>query len=99
LGLMAKISLLGQEKRNITPVILATNSSIKRILNSMGFADIFTIVDHLDVDLSNTRSLCCNDQNEMLVKERVIEAHKILMGLNQENAETFKNLVNMLEDS
>lgn len=32
LGLMAKISLLAQEKRNITPVILATNASIKRIL-------------------------------------------------------------------
>lgn len=99
LGLMAKISLLGQEKRNITPVILATNPGIKRILTSMGFTDIFTIVDHLDVDLSASRSLCCNDHDERLVKERVIEAHKILMGLNQQNAETFRNLVHMLEDN
>jgi anti-anti-sigma factor len=98
LGLMAKISLLGQDKRQITPVILATNSSIQRILTSMGFNDIFTIVDHLDSRLIPKQALCCGQQNETLVKERVIEAHKILMSLNQQNADTFKNLVKMLED-
>lgn len=99
LGLMAKISLLGQDKRQITPVILATNSSIQRILTSMGFNDIFTIVDHLDSQLIPKQALCCGQQNESVVKERVIEAHKILMSLNQQNAETFKNLVKMLEDN
>lgn len=99
LGLMAKISLLGQEKRQIVPVILATNSGINRILTSMGFHDIFTIVDHLDSRLVPNQSLCCEGQNETLVKERVIEAHKILMSLNQQNADTFKNLVKMLEES
>ncbi len=99
LGLMAKISLLGQDKRQITPVILATNSSIQRILTSMGFNDIFTIVDHLDSHLIPKQALCCGQQNELVVKERVIEAHKILMSLNQQNADTFKNLVKMLEDN
>jgi anti-anti-sigma factor len=98
LGLMAKISLLGQEKRNITPVILATSPGIKRVLTSMGFADIFSIVDRLDSQILNLHSLNCGEQNETLVKERVIEAHKILMSLNQQNAETFKNLVQMLEE-
>ncbi|MBK8186577.1 MAG: STAS domain-containing protein [Cellvibrio sp.] len=98
LGLMAKISLLSQDQRNITPVILATNSSIKRILNSMGFADIFSIVDKLDSSLIPSKSLCCDDQNAPMIKERVIEAHKILMSLNEQNADTFKNLVKMLEE-
>jgi anti-anti-sigma factor len=98
LGLMAKISLLSQEKRNITPVILANNSSIKRVLHSMGFADIFSIVDKLDSSLTPSRSLCCDDQNALVIKERVIEAHKILMSLNEQNADTFKNLVKMLEE-
>jgi len=98
LGLMAKISILGQEKRNITPVILATSAGMKRLLTSMGFADIFSIVDRLDSNMSNLHSLSCGEQNETLVKQRVIEAHKILMGLNQQNAETFKNLVKMLEE-
>lgn len=99
LGLMAKISLLAQEKRNIKPVILATNASIQRILETMGFADIFIIVDKLDIELSPDKKLTVIECDEKMVKEKVIEAHKILMGLNEQNRETFKNLVNMLENS
>jgi anti-anti-sigma factor len=99
LGLMAKISLLAQEKRNIVPVILATNASIKRILDTMGFADIFRIVSKLDVEIEPEKSLTTIECDEQVVKEKVLEAHKILMGLNERNHETFKNLVNMLENS
>ena len=99
LGLMAKISLLAQEKRNIKPVILATNASIQRILETMGFVDIFTIVDKLNIDLSPDKKLTVIECDENIVKEKVIEAHKILMGLNAQNHETFKSLVNMLENS
>jgi anti-anti-sigma factor len=99
LGLMAKISLLAQEKRGITPVILATNASIKRILQTMGFADIFTIVDKLEVDIAPEKPLTQIECGEQEVKEKVIEAHKILMGLNEQNHETFRNLVAMLENS
>jgi len=99
LGLMAKISLLAQEKRNVKPIILATNASIQRILETMGFADIFTIVDKLNIDLSTDKTLTVIECDENTVKEKVIEAHKILMGLNEKNHETFKNLVNMLENS
>ena len=98
LGLMAKISLLAQEKCNVTPVILATNASIKRILQTMGFADIFTIVDKLEVDMAPEKPLTAIECDEKEVKEKVIEAHKILMGLNEKNHETFHNLVTMLEN-
>lgn len=97
LGLMAKISLLAQEKRGITPLILATNASIQRILQTMGFADIFTIVDKLEVEFSPEKNLTAIECDENQVKEKVIEAHKILMGLNANNHETFRNLVAMLE--
>lgn len=97
LGLMAKISILGQERRGITPVILASNPSIQRILQTMGFGDIFTIVDKLDAPVLAEQPLNCINCNEQEVKEKVLEAHKILMGLNASNADTFRNLVNMLE--
>lgn len=99
LGLMAKISLLSQEKRNITPVILATNPSIKRILDTMGFADIFNIVSKLELDIEPENCLKAIECDEHEVKEKVLEAHRILMGLNEKNHETFKNLVTMLENS
>lgn len=99
LGLMAKISLLAQDKRGVVPVILATNASIKRILDTMGFADIFKIVDKLGAHIDPTKSLTAIECGEDVVKEKVLEAHKILMGLNAQNHETFRNLVAMLENS
>ena len=99
LGLMAKISLLAQDKRGVVPVILATNASINRILQTMGFADIFKIVDRLGAHIDPTKPLTVIECGEELVKEKVLEAHKILMGLNAQNHETFRNLVAMLEKS
>jgi len=99
LGLMAKISILAQEKRDIVPVILANNASIKRILDTMGFADIFKIVSRLNVEITPENCLKTIECDEHEVKEKVIEAHRILMGLNEKNHETFKNLVTMLENS
>ncbi|EIK45471.1 anti-anti-sigma factor [Cellvibrio sp. BR] len=98
LGLMAKISILGQERCGIVPVILASNPSIQRILQTMGFGDIFTIVDKLDAPMLSAQPLNCVNCDEQEVKEKVLEAHKILMGLNASNADTFRNLVNMLEN-
>ncbi len=98
LGLMAKISLLEQERFNLMPIVLATNAGIQRILQTMGFGDIFTIVDHLDSPSLAVKPLECAGGSEEQVKQRVLEAHQILMGLNKENAEAFRDLVNMLQN-
>jgi anti-anti-sigma factor len=94
LGLMAKISLQGQERHKVIP---STNASINRVLQTMGFHDIFTIVDELQTPVSPSRELTSDVNDEHQVKEKVLEAHKILMGLNRENRATFRNLVKMLE--
>ncbi len=99
LGLMAKISILGFEQHGVKPMVLSTNESINRILETMGFSDIFIIVDHLNEVIpvescAELKEECAPDD---VIKTKVIEAHKILMDLNQNNKETFTNLVNMLE--
>jgi hypothetical protein len=65
----------------------------------MGFADIFKIVNKLEVEIEPEKLLTAINCDEQEVKEKVLEAHKILMGLNEQNRETFKNLVTMLENS
>jgi anti-anti-sigma factor len=97
LGLMAKISLQGQDRHGVNPVVLSTNSSINRLLEIMGFHDIFTIVSELYTPLSPAQALTADVAEENLVKEKVLDAHKTLMGLNQNNRDTFCNLVKMLE--
>ena len=99
LGLMAKISILSQEHFQIMPIVLATNPSIQRILQTMGFADIFTIVDKLDAPVLAERELHCGGADEQAVKARVLEAHKILMSMNEKNADAFRDLVNMLQNN
>ncbi|MGD8175345.1 STAS domain-containing protein [Marinimicrobium sp. ARAG 43.8] len=98
LGLMAKIALQGNEERGITPVIYSNNDSINRLLYTMGFQEIFTLVTNLDAPVQPDQALPSGMQEELAVKNKVIEAHKILMGMNQENQETFRNLVKMLEE-
>ena len=98
LGLMAKIALQGNEERGITPVIYSNNDSINRLLYTMGFQEIFTLVTNLDAPVQPDQALPSGTQEELAVKNKVIEAHKILMGMNQENQETFRNLVKMLEE-
>jgi len=99
LGLMAKISLLGEERGGRYPVILSTNDSINRILDTMGFADIFTIVKDLRTPVQPTAALDPEPvDDEEQVKDKVIEAHRYLIQLNDANEQTFTNLVNMLEN-
>lgn len=99
LGLMAKISILSQEHFQVMPIVLATSPSIQRILQTMGFADIFTIVDKLDAPVLAERELHCGGCDEDEVKERVLEAHKILMSMNEKNAAAFRDLVTMLQSN
>ncbi|MDO3386964.1 STAS domain-containing protein [Gilvimarinus sp. SDUM040013] len=100
LGLMAKISILGEERVGARPLIFSPNESINRILDTMGFADIFIIVNELEKPIGVTQALASAGEqavDEAQVKTKVIEAHKMLMCLNKDNEKIFTDLVNMLE--
>jgi len=100
LGLLAKISLYDQQRFSIKPTIFSTNPSITKLLTSVGFSQIFNIETGFD---SHLEAIKCKELktsesgNEKKVREKVIEAHKILMSLNNENKEAFRELVNTLE--
>lgn len=100
LGLMAKISIgvrtLGKDH---LPMVISDNPSINRILLSMGFDDIFQIVDKADIPPSIGTPLKDKVQDHDSVKTRVLEAHHLLMELNESNRTTFKELVETLENT
>lgn len=100
LGLMAKISIFARERRRVTPVVVSTNSSINRLLDSMGFNDIFDIIHDTGGTVVNPLPLDASEPlDEAKVKDKVLEAHRVLMGLNDINQETFRDLVKTLEES
>jgi hypothetical protein len=99
LGLLAKLSILSRQKVGLLPTVVTTNPDISRLLQSMGFDQVFNIVDRPIPCPECLTDLPSQDQNEDVVRSKVLEAHKILMGLNDSNREAFHDLVNALERS
>lgn len=102
LGLMAKFSIKAGEHNQDLPLVISNNPSITRILVSMGFDDIFRLVEKSEFDqglasLSDTVILAEKNGKETEVKKRVLEAHRFLMGMNEDNRSTFRELVETLE--
>ena len=103
LGLMAKISIRGRAMEFDAPYVVSSNPNITRLLASMGFEDIFYIVesaDALEMPIVDTDSATALDENivdESQVHNSVLDAHRTLMELNSTNHNTFKELVAALE--
>lgn len=97
LGQLAKISILCRDHFDITPTISSPNPSITRILLSMGFDQVFHIVDSAIPDEACFERWAAESVDEECAREQVIEAHKVLMSLNHKNKETFRELVDTLE--
>jgi anti-anti-sigma factor len=98
LGQLAKISILYKEKLGQVPTIISTSDDINRILSSMGFDSVFHIVNELVSKVEYLDELPVEAVNEGEMKSRVLEAHKFLMDMNQNNRDAFQDLVNSLEE-
>lgn len=99
LGLMAKLSILSRQKIGLLPTVVTTNADITRLLQSMGFDQVFNIIDTRLPCPDCLEDLPPQDQSEEVVRAKVLEAHRILMGLNDSNREAFHDLVSALERS
>jgi anti-anti-sigma factor len=101
LGQLAMISILYIKKYVMVPTIISTNGDINRILTSMGFDQVFHIIKELvsKVEYLDQQELAVEVINEQEMKDRVLEAHKLLMDMNQNNYDAFQDLVNSLEEN
>ncbi len=97
LGMLAQLAIQTKERFDFKPAIFSTNPSIDRLLDTMGFDQLF-----------ERRNECCNTDSmiteipavpceEGEVKKQVLEAHRTLMSISDENADAFKDLVTSLE--
>ena len=96
LGCLARLSLSVQKVRDKIPTLICRSQDVRRVLLNMGFDDVFAIVADGAVQSVDLVDLPEVDEGE--TRERVIEAHKVLMSLNENNRETFQSLVDALEE-
>ncbi len=97
LGLLAKLSILSKENFGMLPTLASTNSDVSQQLEAMGFSRVFNIVHTPQPCPECLTDLPEQPQSEEVVRERVLEAHRILMDLNDSNREAFRDLVGLLE--
>jgi anti-anti-sigma factor len=98
LGLLAKLSIQADKRFNFRPTLISTRRDITRILLSMGFDEVFNLVEtpleHKD-QLAELPRMSATDDD---VRQRVLDAHRTLMSMNDANRETFHDLVVALEN-
>ena len=97
LGILAKLSIRTRERFGFVPTLVSTHPDITRVLMTMGFDDVFRIVtqpiEHKD-QFGELHPLNCSEED---MRQRVLDAHRILMSLNESNREAFQDLVETLE--
>lgn len=97
LGLLAKLSIQADRLFSFRPTLVSTNRDVTRILLSMGFDDVFTIVEEPLTHEEQLGELPVVVSSEEDMRERVLDAHRTLMEMNESNREAFHDLVETLE--
>ena len=95
LGCLARLSLAVQRLQENIPTLICRSRDIERVLLNMGFEDVFAIV--AEANVQGFELVDIPEVVERETRQRVIEAHKVLMSLNDSNHSAFKNLVDALE--
>ena len=97
LGLLAQLAIEAKEKFGFTPAIYSCNTGINRLLKSMGFQRLFEIHEEECAPTEFGHEVSMVQGTEQAVREQVIEAHRVLMDLSDDNKARFKDLMAALE--
>lgn len=96
LGLLAKMALFVRKEWQIRPMAVTDSEDIIRLLSSMGFEQIFDIQRSCTVGAVADCELLPETMDEKTAREKVLQAHQVLMTLNQNNRKAFRELVDNL---
>ena len=97
LGILAKLGLKLKQIHNIQAVMLSTNSDITTLANSMGLGQVFVILNYCGDPNVCTLELMEEHITHRNMLNNVLDAHKTLMELNQNNQNMFEPLVKQLQ--
>ena len=97
LGMLAKLALTVNERFGFQPAIYSCDPGINRLVKSMGFQRLFELHDEVCDNPDDVAAVPVVPGSETELKSKVIEAHRVLMGLNATNRARFKDLLATLE--
>lgn len=97
LGLLAKIHSYSNDWSKTQPTIVSTQDNINEILHNIGFANMFNIIECLDLPTNNYQELDCIKTNQKDLAQVMYQAHKDLITVNIANKELFKDVIMYLK--
>ncbi|MBT2788823.1 MULTISPECIES: STAS domain-containing protein [unclassified Halomonas] len=101
LGFLAKVAMAVKGRLEQSPTIIVDNPDVRQMLDVMGFSRFFTLMEaplQQATTLNNAlEELPQEPADEEGLRDRILEAHRILMHMNEHNREQFQPLVEMLE--
>lgn len=98
LGLLAKVSIQTQKIFGDVPTLVSANEDITRLLFSMGFEKIFHIINEQPDACNGLGEIPLDHISEPEMRKQVLEAHRVLMDLNENNRNLFNDLVEALQE-
>jgi anti-anti-sigma regulatory factor len=97
LGLLARLALTVKEEFGFVPAIYSCDPGINRLLRSVAFHRLFELHEEACGEGQDIAEIPVVTGTEESVKQKVIEAHRTLMSISEENRLRFKDLMSALE--
>lgn len=97
LGFLAKVAMALGGRLEQPPTIVVNNPDVRRMLDVMGFSHYYTLLEAPISEPGQLEDLPEMPSDEEDLRDRILEAHRILMCMNKHNREQFQPLVEMLE--
>lgn len=96
LGLLAKVANFLHQQSGSKATIFSTNEDINRILESVGFYQVFQIVEQPTTLDASPQPIQQDDGSDAETTQTIYQAHCILCDLNDENKQMFQSVVDIM---
>lgn len=97
LGLLARVAIELKRQSGLKPVIFISQGELVNILKRVCFDQVFTIIlDDNKKIMGEFKKLPGVSQNEQQILNRVIDAHRNLAKLDQQNEHLYNDITNAL---
>jgi anti-anti-sigma factor len=97
LGVLARIANRMHERGGPRVTIVSCRRDINEVLMTMGFDEVFNIVRDIGAAPPDTQPLPVAEDDRETLLRTVLEAHRALVAMNEQNREVFRDLVAVLE--
>jgi anti-anti-sigma factor len=97
LGLLARISNLMKQCGAPRVTLVSTDEDINRLLISIGFDEVFDIVDEMGHVMNDSQELGLQEDTGPEMAQTILDAHRTLMSISEDNKARFQDVVELVE--